>query len=118
MTSTTLCLRMAFMQKKVLQLYGRAQTIEQVNDVFKLASELITLTEELNPISTALYELVLERRTELLNQPQLQPSEDSWYLLRVPSLQCRAGAALAYVPYSGARSSKVSAPKVRAAVQQ
>jgi len=92
-TSTSLCLRIEFLQQQVLQLYRRVKTIEQVNEVFKLATELITLTEELDPISTALYELVLERRTELLHKPQQRAYSTSWVPLDVPSLNCRADAA-------------------------
>lgn len=105
MTSTTLSLRKAFIQSQVVQLFGRARTIEQVNDVFKLASELITLTDEIDPMSATLYELVLKRRTELLKRPQHWPSTDSWFPLRVPSLQCRANAASAkHIPTQLARS--------------
>jgi len=93
LTSTSLCLRIEFMQQQVLQLYGRAKTIEQVNAVFKLASELITLTEELNPLSSTLYELVLERRTELLKKPQQRAYSASWFPLRVHSLKSRSDAA-------------------------
>jgi len=92
-TTTSLCLRIEFMQQQVLQLYGRAKTIEQVNALFKLASELITRTDELNPISSTLYELVLERRTELLKEPQQRAHSTSWYPLRLPSIKCRAAAA-------------------------
>jgi hypothetical protein len=68
MTSTTLCLRIEFMQKQVVELCKRAETIEQVNEVFKIASELIELTNRFDPMSFALYEMVLERRTELQKQ--------------------------------------------------
>ncbi|QWK80871.1 hypothetical protein [Ochrobactrum sp. BTU1] len=68
MTSTTLCLRIEFMQKQVVELCKRAETIEQVNEVFKIASELIELTNRFDAMSFALYEMVLERRTELQKQ--------------------------------------------------
>lgn len=81
------------MQQQVAELLRRAKTIEQINEVFKRVSELITLTDELDPMSVTLYEFVLERRTELQNQSQQWSRTNSWFPRRVPSLQSRAEAA-------------------------
>lgn len=96
------------MQQQTIQLCAQMKTIAEVNAVFKPASKLLCMTEELDPISAVIYQTVLDRRNALLNtREEGAPPPQSYYPMRKKSDQSRTEAA------SGARDPERWARKRR-----
>ncbi len=94
MTIQTLPLAVIAVQQQAIRLCAQMKTIAQVDQVFELVSKLISMLDDLDPVSSAIYETVLERRTALLKARQEKyPPPQSYYPVRVKSEQSRAQAA-------------------------
>ncbi len=94
MTIQTLPLAVIAVQQQAIRLCAQMKTIAQVDQVFELVSKLISMLDDLDPVSSAIYETVLERRTALLKARQEKsPPPQSYYPVRVKSEQSRTQAA-------------------------
>jgi len=93
-TIHTLSLAIPAMQQQAIRLCAHMKTIAQVDQVFELVSKLVSLTEDLDPVSGAIYETVLERRAELLKaREEKAPPPQSYFPVRPKSQKSRTQAA-------------------------
>lgn len=82
------------MQQQAIRLCAQMKTIAQVDHVFQLVSKLVALSDDLDPVSGALYETVLERRSELIKaKDDKAPPPRSYFPVRIKSEKSRKEAA-------------------------
>ncbi|WP_273794972.1 hypothetical protein [Brucella intermedia] len=94
MTIHTLSLAVPAMQQQAIRAFAQMKTLAQVDQVFELVSKLTSLSEELDPVSAALYETTLERRAELLRaKEEKTPPPRSYFPVRPKSTKSRSEAA-------------------------
>lgn len=89
-----LSLQVQGLQQQAIRLFAHMKTLAQVEQVFDLASKLVSISDDLDPVSSAIYESALERRSELLNARQDKaPPRVSYFPVREKSEQSRTQAA-------------------------
>lgn len=89
-----LSLQVQGLQHQAIRLFAHMKTLAQVDQVFDLASKLVSMSDDLDPVSSALYESALERRAELLNVRQDNaPPRVSYFPVQEKSEQSRTQAA-------------------------
>ncbi|MGN7963925.1 hypothetical protein, partial [Brucella sp. 22210] len=94
MTIHTTGLKIQAMQQQAIRLCAQMKTIAQVDVVFELVNKLVSMTEDLDPVSGAIYETVLERRTALLKaREEKAPPPRSYFPIRPKSDKSRTQAA-------------------------
>lgn len=87
-------LQMQGLQHQAIRLFAHMKTLAQVDQVFELATKLVSMTDDLDPVSSAIYESALERRSELLSAKQDKtPPRLSYFPVREKSENTRAQAA-------------------------
>lgn len=108
MTIHTLSLAVPAMQQQAIRAFAQMKTLAQIDQVFQLVSKLASLSDDLDPVSAALYEATLERRAELLKaREERNPPPRSYFPIRPKSDKSRSEAA------SGKRDPKRWARKRR-----
>lgn len=94
MTIHSYSLQTQAMQQQAIRLCAQMKTIAQVDRVFELVSKLVALSDDLDPVSGAIYETVLERRTKLLRaREEKAPPPRTYFPVRLKSEKSRTQAA-------------------------
>lgn len=82
------------MQQQAIRLFAQMKTLAQVNQVFELASKLMAMSDDLDPVSSAIYETALVKRTALLEEGHdTYPPRPSYFPARPKSELTRSQAA-------------------------
>jgi hypothetical protein len=93
-TIHTLSLAVPAMQQQAIRAFAQMKTLAQIDHVFQLVSKLASLSDDLDPVSAALYETTLERRAEILKaREEKSPPPRSYFPNRPKSDKSRSEAA-------------------------
>lgn len=93
MTTYNFSLAVTAIQQQAIKLCVQMKTINQANQVFKLATELITISENSDPLSSTIYEAILYRRNELIKASKNNAVSYTYFPVRPKSDKNRIQAA-------------------------